>query len=468
MLEWKKKVRKNIYLLVDAVTLASAFYVSHLIYYLYRKSPMNISQSEEFTFFMVFAIFMIMMSESLNLYEDTMRNYGKLSFKILGKSILALAATQVIAGAVLFYMKIPMSRVFLIIFDGVIVGLFLVNRFVLQKLFRSGQYYKNNRNILMLGYSDKGEEYIEEMKKHDYLNYNIIGCVSVNDEKRYKDIWTIGKLENLASIVTCFVVDEITVAVPVSKDDRLLDEIDKCQSMGITVNMLLNIVDNGKSVKTTMVGHMPMLKFHLVSLDESQVAMKRLLDVVGALVGMVIFGLAYIIVGPLIVLESPGPVIFKQDRVGKNGRIFQVWKFRSMGVDAEARKSALMANNEMSGHMFKMTNDPRITKIGAFIRKTSIDELPQFWNVFKGDMSLVGTRPPTVSEVEAYEIHHRKRISITPGITGNWQVSGRSDIADFEQVVKLDEDYIRDWTIWKDLEILAKTVRVVLGKKGSK
>ncbi len=468
MLEWKKKVRKSVYLMVDTLTLTGGFYVSHIIYELYRKSPMNISQSEEFTFIVVFMMFLIMMFNSMNIYEETMKNYGKISFKILGKSILALAATQVIAGAVLFYMKIPMSRMFLIIFDLVNVCLFMTNRLVLRKIFKSGEYYRNNRNILMLGHSARGEKYIEEMKKHDYLNYNIIGCVSVDDEKRYEDIWTIGKMDDLVSIVTQFVVDEITVAVPVSKDSRLLDEIDKCQSMGITVNMLLNIVDNGKSVKATNVGNMPMLKFHMVSLDESQLAMKRFLDVAGAMAGMVLFGLAYMIVGPMIKLESPGPVIFKQKRVGKNGRIFEVWKFRSMGVDAEARKSALMANNEMSGHMFKMSDDPRITKIGAFIRKTSIDELPQFFNVLRGDMSLVGTRPPTVEEVKAYEIHHRKRISIIPGITGNWQVSGRSDIADFEEVVKLDEDYIRDWTIWRDLEILVKTVGVVLGKKGSK
>ncbi len=160
-------------------------------------------------------------------------------------------------------------------------------------------------------------------------------------------------------------------------------------------------------------------------------------------------------------METPGPVIFKQNRVGKNGRIFEVWKFRSMGVNAEAEKAALMANNEMSGHMFKMSNDPRVTRIGAFIRKTSIDELPQFYNVLRGDMSLVGTRPPTVNEVKEYELHHHKRISITPGITGNWQVSGRSDIEDFEEVVKLDEEYIRDWTIWKDFWILFKTVLVV-------
>ncbi len=217
-----------------------------------------------------------------------------------------------------------------------------------------------------------------------------------------------------------------------------------------------------------MVGDLPVLKFHSVSLDEDQLFMKRVLDICGSLVGMVLFGIAYVVVAPLIKMESAGPVIFKQKRVGKNGRVFEIWKFRSMGLDAEARKAALMSNNEMSGNMFKMTNDPRVTKIGAFIRKTSVDELPQFFNVLRGDMSLVGTRPPTIDEVDHYQRHHHKRISITPGITGKWQISGRSDIEDFEEIVRLDSDYIKEWTFWYDVKILLKTVAVVLKRRGSR
>jgi lipopolysaccharide/colanic/teichoic acid biosynthesis glycosyltransferase len=138
-----------------------------------------------------------------------------------------------------------------------------------------------------------------------------------------------------------------------------------------------------------------------------------------------------------------------------------------MGVNAEKEKSALMASNEMQGHMFKMTDDPRVTKIGAFIRKTSIDELPQFYNVLKGDMSLVGTRPPTVAEVKAYEKRHRRRISIVPGITGKWQVSGRSNIEDFEEIVRLDSEYISEWCVWLDIKILFKTIIVVFKRDGS-
>ena len=167
-------------------------------------------------------------------------------------------------------------------------------------------------------------------------------------------------------------------------------------------------------------------------------------------------------------LDSPGPIFFAQTRIGKNGRRFKIYKFRSMYVDAEARKKELESQNEMQGLMFKMENDPRITRVGKFIRKTSIDELPQFFNIVKGDMSLVGTRPPTEDEFEQYNSHYRRRISMTPGLTGLWQISGRSDIVDFDEVVKLDLEYIDNWTVWLDIKILFMTVGAVLKGRGSK
>ena len=167
-------------------------------------------------------------------------------------------------------------------------------------------------------------------------------------------------------------------------------------------------------------------------------------------------------------LDSPGPIFFAQTRIGKNGRRFKIYKFRSMYIDAEERKKELASQNEMQGLMFKMENDPRITKVGKFIRKTSIDELPQFFNIVKGDMSLVGTRPPTEDEFEQYNSHYKRRISMTPGLTGLWQISGRSDIVDFDEVVKLDLEYIDNWTVWLDIKILFMTVGAVLKGRGSK
>ena len=200
---------------------------------------------------------------------------------------------------------------------------------------------------------------------------------------------------------------------------------------------------------------------------DGELLLKRLMDIAGALVGCFICLIFGLIVAPLIFLEDPGPIIFKQKRVGRNGKFFYIYKFRSMYQDAEVKLQTLKDQNEMQGFMFKMKNDPRITKIGKILRKTSIDELPQFFNVLEGSMSLIGTRPPTVDEYNQYSAHHKRRISIKPGITGLWQVSGRSEITDFEEIVRLDCFYIDHWSITGDIKILLKTFAAVFTGKGS-
>lgn len=212
----------------------------------------------------------------------------------------------------------------------------------------------------------------------------------------------------------------------------------------------------------------------------SQLVMKRLLDIAGGLVGCVLTIIICIFIGPAIFIASPGPVFFTQERVGKDGKRFKMYKFRSMYQDAEERKAELMKDNKFEdGKMFKLDFDPRVignrllpdgthkTGIGDFIRRTSLDEFPQFFNVLKGDMSLVGTRPPLPSETALYEPHHWVRLTVKPGITGMWQISGRSGITDFEEVVKLDKEYIDNWNIGKDIKILFKTILVVFGRCGS-
>jgi len=212
----------------------------------------------------------------------------------------------------------------------------------------------------------------------------------------------------------------------------------------------------------------------------TQAFAKRMLDILGGIVGSIIALLIMIIIGPIIKIKSPGPILFKQWRIGQNGKKFQMLKLRSMYMDAEERKKELMKENRIgSGLMFKLDFDPRIigneilpdgtkkTGIGEFIRGTSLDEFPQFFNVLLGDMSLVGTRPPTVDEWEKYEYHHRARLAIRPGITGMWQISGRSEITDFEEVVRLDTKYIQNWSLLLDLKILAKTVTTVIKRKGA-
>lgn len=254
--------------------------------------------------------------------------------------------------------------------------------------------------------------------------------------------------------------------------------ITTCIEMGVAVHTELAVLgENSNNQQLDRLGGYLVLSTNVRMATSKQLFLKRLMDICGAIAGLVCTGLITIVLAPAIYLASPGPVFFSQVRVGRNGRKFRVYKFRSMYMDAEERKKDLMEQNEIKGFMFKMNADPRIIGSGSdgtrhglgwFIRKTSIDEFPQFWNILKGEMSLVGTRPPTVDEWEQYEHHHRARMAIKPGLTGMWQVSGRSDITDFEEVVRLDMEYIQNWNIAMDIKILLKTVLVVFKGEGSR
>lgn len=276
-------------------------------------------------------------------------------------------------------------------------------------------------------------------------------------------------------------VDEVLIIQPESTTlpPRLMDDL---QEMGMTVNYASMAMgaDRWPVTEVRDIGGYQVLTSSIQMAPAGQVLVKRLMDIVGGLVGSIITIVLMLFVGPAIYVKSPGPIFFRQERVGRNGKTFRMFKFRSMYMDAEERKAELMAQNKVEdGMMFKMDDDPRIIGserkdaegrprgIGNFIRRTSIDEFPQFFNVLKGDMSLVGTRPPTLDEWEKYDLGHRVRMSIKPGITGLWQVSGRSAITDFREVVRLDREYIDNWNIALDLKILWKTVGVVLKGRGA-
>lgn len=231
---------------------------------------------------------------------------------------------------------------------------------------------------------------------------------------------------------------------------------------GITVHLRLMKVEafEGQDQMVEKVLNYPVLTSTIKDRTNFENFAKRAMDIVGGIVGCLFMVLITILIGPIIFIKSPGPIFYKQKRIGKNGKQFNMYKFRSMVMNADALKKDLMSQNQVKdGFMFKIKNDPRIIPgIGNFIRKTSLDEFPQFINVLKGDMSLVGTRPPTVDEWNKYELKHRIRMAIKPGITGMWQVSGRNKITDFNDVIKLDSYYINNWSLSLDISILFKTV----------
>lgn len=339
---------------------------------------------------------------------------------------------------------------------------------------------KNRSNMLVISTEERVAACIKQIREKRYLDFDICGVALLGEntkpERIDANIPIICGYEVLIEYVRQDIVDE--VFIDTFKDKEELDKlVQTFLSMGITVHIGMGFLpDNLPNQFMEKVGTCNAITTTIKTASGIEIAAKRIMDIAGGLVGLMLAGIAYIFVAPAIKKESPGSVFFKQQRVGRNGRTFYIYKFRSMYMDAEERKKELMKHNEMSGLMFKMENDPRIIGsekgpgkgIGNFIRKTSIDELPQFWNILKGDMSLVGTRPPTVNEYEQYDIHHKIRLSMKPGLTGMWQTSGRSEITDFEEVVKLDAQYIENWSLWLDIKLIFKTVKVVLERNGSK
>ena len=228
-----------------------------------------------------------------------------------------------------------------------------------------------------------------------------------------------------------------------------------------------NSCTKGRFVENlAFLSHLGAVNFSQQSIHPSTLSnIKRLIDILGAILGLIITASVAIFVVIATYLVDPGPIFYSQIRCGLYGKTFRIWKFRSMIVDADQRKH--LVENQAQGHIFKSVDDPRITPLGKFLRRHSLDELPQFWNVLLGDMSLVGTRPPTVDEVIHYEPHHWERLRVKPGITGEWQANGRSSVKNFETIVSMDIEYQRKWSIAYDLNLIMKTIWVVFNKKGA-
>jgi exopolysaccharide biosynthesis polyprenyl glycosylphosphotransferase len=389
--------------------------------------------------------------------------------RIMRNVVFASLVSGLGIGAIFFFIKeVITSRLFIGFFVFYCIIIMLAERLAFSWIRRRQKPYNYSPRIILVC-SDDTYSLFQKYLMKTHIRYNIVGIIQVGKGKIIEDKLNLGKLEDLGDILTKYVVDEVVLSLPKDYVDGVKQHIRICEKMGITVHIIMNAYEFQLShVHISMLGPLPMLTFHTVTLNPLQKALKRSMDIAGASIGLIVVLFASLVIVPAIMLDSPGPIIFKQKRVGRHGRVFDFYKFRTMCADAESKKKELQALNEhKDGLMFKIKKDPRITRIGAILRKTSLDELPQFYNVLKGDMSLVGTRPPTMDEVARYDLEHWRRISIKPGLTGMWQVSGRSDIMDFEEVVALDTKYIDEWSIWLDIYIMLKTVTQVVRTKSA-
>ncbi len=319
-------------------------------------------------------------------------------------------------------------------------------------------------NILVVGAADDVVPLLQVLKRHKDWGIRVLGIVRADDgeNSQLSHAQVLGVLDELPRVLERHAVDEVMVTGSSLSVDTLRTVADSCEEVGVRFSMDANFL--GLSISKAQLTDLDgwhVLSFSTTPEDAEALAVKRVMDVLLSGAALLALTPVFLLTALAIKLEDGGPVFFGQERSGLFGRPFPMYKFRSMVVDAEKLKDQLAANNEMDGPVFKMKHDPRITRVGRFIRKTSIDELPQFWNVFRGEMSLVGPRPPLPKEVEHYKRWQRRRLSMKPGITCTWQVSGRNDI-DFETWMKLDLEYIDNWSLFLDVKLLFRTVPVVL------
>lgn len=328
---------------------------------------------------------------------------------------------------------------------------------------------KSGYQMVVLTAADTAERVLADLKESDRSAAGVCLVDGNQAAGEIEGVPVVSAMDGLLDYIRHNVVDGLFVHLP-QTTPAVEQILSACAAMGVSTHLIWGCSSPRGPVRVVeKLGRYTVLTHRLHCVTPRQRLFKRAVDLCAGLVGVLVTAVAFLFVAPAIYAASPGPIFFSQMRVGQNGRTFKIYKFRSMHIDAEQQKQQLLEHNKVAdGMMFKIDDDPRIIAgIGRFIRDYSIDELPQLWNVLKGEMSLIGTRPPTVEEYERYCDHHKARLAIKPGITGLWQVSGRSNITDFEQVVALDISYMQNWSLQLDCKILLKTVRVVLKKDGA-
>jgi exopolysaccharide biosynthesis polyprenyl glycosylphosphotransferase len=452
---------------VDLIALVVALPIAHALYQLVPFARGGELPVDAYAPALVVALVLWVASAWVHqLYErqigrstgsDILRALRVLGTVALGLFGLAFATKQ--AGV---------SRLVAGLFFAVAAVLLVGARVVARALARALGRGKNARRFAVVGTGGIAREIVEIAAANPGWGLSFAGFVLVDGMPLRSRGPVLGSVSDLGRILEEHVLDTVVFAVPRERLPEVQRGIQLCEEQGVDVHISLDVLRFGPGRMAVLdFGGVPMLGFTRTPSDALALAVKRVFDVVVSVIVLAVFAPVLVGIAIAIRYDSPGPVLFRQRRVGRNGREFWMLKFRSMHVDAESRLEALRAHNEMSGPVFKMTRDPRVTRIGGFLRRTSLDEFPQFLNVLMGDMSIVGPRPPVPAEVREYRRWQRRRLSVKPGITCLWQISGRNNI-DFERWMELDLEYIDTWSLLGDLAICLKTVPAVLSARGAR
>lgn len=457
-------------LILDMLAIVCSYFLAHVckfgtFSFDYKKEMYTIV-------LLLVLLFCVLYTLVVNHSDKFLKRGYLIEFVYITKYVLGLLVTM---ASILFLTK--MAEDYSRLMFGLFIAFTEVLTFVFHLLWKKylKSYYKDEKNqvkLLVITEKECAGDLQKILRERIDIVYQICGYIlwdGKETDAENEDMTVLGNADNFLEKVKLLPLDEVFIYLPSIGKKTVSGIVNAFQTMGVVCHYNIDVADLHVNVRTIdNLAGFNVVTYSMNPVDYNKRMLKRGMDILGALLGCVITAVLSPFIAIAIKAESKGPVLFKQKRVGRNGRVFSIYKFRSMYIDAEERKKELEAQNEMNGLMFKMDNDPRITKVGSFLRKTSLDELPQFFNILKGDMSLVGTRPPTVDEYERYNFHYKRRLSMTPGLTGMWQVSGRSEITDFDDVVKYDLEYIDNWSLTLDVKILFQTLGVVLLRKGSK
>lgn len=462
----KSQLKHFDFLLWDSVMMQAAYIISYMLRFGFQNPYKDRN-------YMEFAIIIGLVYVCVSFFSESYKNILRRGYIVeLKSSVYSVTFTVFIMLAYFFWIQNSDFYSRFIIFEQWAIAIFLVymERIIWKSIVRRKlEETSAMRAVVIVSSASLANDTIHSFLERDHIDFRIVG-ITLTEEGNYSSIAgvpVIGDMEKSIDYFSSNVVDEVFIRIP--PEQPLPHKfMSQCLDMGLAIHLNLERkLEVNTNQEIQKLGEFTVLTACMNSVTARQMFVKRLMDIIVSLIGIVMTGILTVIIAPIVYIQSPGPIFFRQERVGRGGRIFKIYKFRSMYVDAEEQKSSLMSENQMDGPIFKIENDPRIFPFGRVLRKWSIDEFPQFLNIFKGEMSLVGTRPPTVDEYEQYEAHHKKRLSVKPGLTGLWQISGRSDIVNFEEIVRLDSEYINNWRLGLDLKIICRTVLVVLRRKGA-
>ena len=415
-----------------------------------------------------FILALIYISGRLNLYSPA-RLGGFLNEQ--RRTVQAcLASGLLLTGAIYLLHAAAIPRGLVLITLGLVISSLSVRRFVYRIfLYRRFERGVGTRNVLIVGTGPEAHALRHHVENVRHLGYTFKGFIEFPGScSRFvaESGDVVGDLDTMFQHARKHFVDEIFFTTPHERG-VVQDVLEKSRACGINLRVVPEMYDGlAWNSPIEYIGQFPTIPLHCGYVPELALMMKRVVDVIFSFLALVVLSPVMLAIAIAIKLDSHGPVFYSSERLGKKGRVFSCFKFRTMVRDAEKRQAEIMHMNERQGVLFKISNDPRITGLGRFLRKYSLDELPQFYNVLKGDMSVVGPRPPLASEVREYKLSHLRRLDVTPGITGLWQVQGRQDPS-FDSYISLDVTYIENWSVWLDLKIIVRTVAVVFAGTGS-